>query len=227
MIVDTQNYNPKTKLDSGLFESNKEFTNCTFEAIKFKDFDFEEINFENCTFEECTFYACDFENIHFNKCKMKNNDFNFVKTLDVKFNKCDLSNSSFKNSRLNELSFESCKMTGLSFMDNKTTIGKITFKDCILTLSNIVGISFKNQTLENLDFTESDICDCDFSNSIFNDCRLEKVRFKGTNSFKNADLRGCAMGEDITYPDLVSFQGAFISKDQASGILRSMDIKVL
>lgn len=226
-MIKEQNFTHDTELLDDIFESNKEFSDCIFEEIKFQKFELEEISFKNCIFKECDFYSCDFEDVKFENCKMKGSNFNLIKTLDVKFNKCDLSNSNFKNSRLNELTFQDCKMTGINFTDNKTTIGEIMFKDCVLTLSNIVGISFKKQTLENLDFTESDICDCDFSNSIFENCRLEKVRFKGTNSFKNADLRGCAMGENITYPDLASFQGAFISKDQASGILRSMDIKVL
>ena len=83
-------------------------------------------------------------------------------------------------------------------------------------------------TLKGINLSDAEICNCDFTEVVFEDCSLGGAQFKGSNSFRYSDLRGCEIG-NLQYKnnEVSNFKGAFVSKSQASDILSGLDIKVL
>lgn len=82
--------------------------------------------------------------------------------------------------------------------------------------------------MKGVNLSNSEICNCDFTEVVFEDCSLRGAKFRGSNSFRYSDLRGCDIG-NLQYRDneISNFKGAFVSSNQASDILSGLDIKVL
>lgn len=212
-------------LNSGNLD--KIFKDGNFTNINISDTKFENCEFEDCSFDESKFLDCEFSNCSFKKTSMQKCEFSGTVLNNCEFSTCNLSNidfvnSSLLNAKMFNVKFTDCKMIGANFLKVKSD--KVEFKNCLLRMAYFFGFNLKKQILIGLDFTEADICDCNFEGAIFEEnCSFRKVNFKGSNNFKNTDLRGCDIGN--VSPDKI--QGGFISKSQATEILSKLDIKVI
>ncbi|MDD2840120.1 MAG: pentapeptide repeat-containing protein [Rickettsiales bacterium] len=205
---------------------NTKFIEKDFSNIDINDAKFENCEFENCNFDNSKLIDCEFNNCSFKKISMQKCEFAGTIINNCNFSTCNLSNIDFSSSNINakmfNIKFIDCKMVGANFLKLKSS--KVEFKNCLLRMVYFFGFNLKKQVLDGLDFTEADICDCNFEEAVFEEnCSFRKVNFKGSNNFKNADLRGCDIGN--VSPDKI--QGAFISKSQATELLSKLDIKVI
>jgi fluoroquinolone resistance protein len=164
--------------------------------------------YELCVFENCQFKDCDFTKIKFIECE---------------FFGCDLSLANLTDAAFRDVRFTNCKMLGLHF-ENLNTLGLvISFDQCVLSHSSFYQIKLKNTqfkqcTLHECDFTESDLTSaafhqCDLKNAQFVDSILEKCDFRTANNFS-------------IDPRYNKVKGARFSRIELAGLLDAFQIVI-
>jgi fluoroquinolone resistance protein len=93
-----------------------------------------------------------------------------------------------------DTAFQSCKFIGLSF--KFVNFQNCTFKNCDFSESrfDFVGFSncsFSESKLSFLDFSNTSVQNCDFANSVAENCVFQKLKGGSKNERKNFDLRSC------------------------------------
>ena len=84
-------------------------------------------------------------------------------------------------------------------------------------LASIAHKSLRKQRLVGVDFSEADLSGCDFTQAVFEDCRIENPIVSPETSFAGADLRGARLSN--VRLDIARATGAVISRSEASGFL--------
>ena len=84
-------------------------------------------------------------------------------------------------------------------------------------LASIAHKSLRKQRLVGVDFSEADLSGCDFTQAVFEDCRIENPIVSPETSFAGADLRGARLSN--VRLDIARATGAVISRSGASGFL--------
>ncbi len=135
-------------------------------------------DYEDCRFVNCSFSAADLSEINFVACA---------------FEGCDLSLAKTKNTAFREVTFRDCKLLGLHFDDCHDILFSVDFSGCQLNLSSFYqrimrNTNFKSCSLQEVDFTESDLTgsvfeNCDFGGAIFENNLLEKTDFRTSYNF--------------------------------------------
>ena len=170
------------------------------------DTDLSTLYFRGCLFENCRFVNCDF-----NKC-----DFS-----DAVFRKCDFSNSTFNKCYFNRCEFISSKGTGMAVIGS--TLLNTVFSDMLMPYANFDTDRFDKVLIENSDFGEGNLSQCQISNF-----HLEQVNLKRTSFFKTplkgVDLRSCTIESLVLSEGLSELFGARISAYQAADIVKLMGI---
>ncbi|WP_051609571.1 pentapeptide repeat-containing protein [Terasakiella pusilla] len=199
------------------------FKDCTFEGMVCRDVEAGTVRFENGIFRETELKGCQLDNSHWYKCKAHGLDMSYSSVMDATFEGCDLSSSAWVGAQLTQTQFMHCKLLGASFLKSKAL--DLTFSHCILAMANLQGISFRKQHVCGLDFSDADLGGCDFTESVFEDCRLRNANIRGAK-FSGADLRSCDLG-GLELKDASLLKGAIISKNQASDLLQAYGLQVL
>ena len=130
-------------------------------------------DYEYCTFINCDLSSMDLPGLHFTECE---------------FNGCNKSMAKLAKTTFNEVKFIGCKLVALHFEDYNEFLFSVAFDHCQLTLSSfykrkLKNTTFKNSTLQEVDFTESDLSGYvfdhgDLAKATFENTILEKVDFR-------------------------------------------------
>jgi uncharacterized protein YjbI with pentapeptide repeats len=180
-------------IDNQEFNQLKELKEAEYELCQFTSCNFNEFNLTGYSFLECEFIDC---------------DLSLVK----------LDNASFKDVR-----FTNCKLLGVRFEDCNPFLFKVYFENCLLNMASfykmkLMGQIFKNCSLHECDFSESDI-----SKGYFTGSDLSGAVFDNTN------LSGAVFLDARNYsihPMHNNIKKAHFSKDSLIGLLDFADIKV-
>ncbi|WP_394973962.1 pentapeptide repeat-containing protein [uncultured Croceitalea sp.] len=164
--------------------------------------------YEECTFERCKFQNGFLDNQHFMECE---------------FLACDLSNTNIKHSIFNTITFRECKLLGLRFEDLNDSLLSFQFHNCQMDFASFFQLKIKNTVFKDCTLLETDFTETDLTGAIFSGSNLEKAIFDGTILDKTN------FGEAhnfIINPERNSLKKAKFSKHGLLGLLKKYDIVV-
>ncbi|MCY1379276.1 Pentapeptide repeats (9 copies) [compost metagenome] len=101
----------------------------------------------------------------------------------------------------------------------------VVFKDSLLVDAHLRGLSFRKQTLAQLDLSEADLSGCDFRETIFEGGSLRNAHLKLAR-FEGADLRDVDLG-GLRLANAAPFKGATISHRQAAALVEELGLRVV
>jgi len=165
----------------------------------------------------------DYENCVFINCDLSNANLSERVFLDCVFNTCNLSSANLVKTAFKNVKFKDCKLLGLHFENCDNFLFEVDFESCFLNLSSFYKLKlkktrFKNSTLSEVDFTETDL-----TSSLFDNCDLTGARFERT-ILEKADLRNsCNYSID---PELNKIKKAKFSIHGIVGLLDKYDIEI-
>jgi uncharacterized protein YjbI with pentapeptide repeats len=124
---------------------------------------------------------------------------------------------------LRDIKFYDCKLVGLQFQQCNDFLFSVAFENCVLNLASFYKLkikktTFKNSSLQEVDFTETDLTQslidtCDLSRALFENTILEKVDFR--TSFNYA-----------IDPEKNKIKKAKFSLNSVIGLLDKYDIEI-
>jgi fluoroquinolone resistance protein len=189
-------------------------TETYIEGKTFEKYDFtaDKINgeeFENCTFINCNFADADLSNIIFADCI---------------FLGCNLSLAKLSRTAFRNVNLKDCKLLGLRFDLCNEFLFEITADNCNLNMSSFFKLkikktNFKNSTLHEADFTETDLTE-----AVFDNCDLKRATFERT-ILEKTDFR-TAYNYSFD-PDLNRIKKAKFSASGIVGLLDKYDIEIV
>ena len=150
--------------------------------------------------------------------------FEAANLLEAQFHRCDLNNTDWTRATLASARFAEVKLTGAQFREAQT-LG-LGFHDSLLVGADLRGISFRKQTIEQLDLSDADVSGCDFRDAIFEGGSLRDAHLKNTR-FDGADLRAADLGGLRITALAQFFKGAILSTDQAAALVSGLGIRVV
>lgn len=185
---------------------------------------FEDIIFEKKDFTVPPIQKGEYENCFFNGCIFSNTDLSGITFTECTFNGCNLSLAKLTNTGMRDIRFIDCKLLGLHFEDCSDFLFAVQFDKCILNLSSffkqkLKKTIFKNCSLHEVDFTESDC-----SNAIFDHCDFIGAKFEKTN-LEKADLI-TSFNYSID-PENNRIKKAKFSIEGIAGLLDKYDIEII
>ncbi len=130
------------------------------------------MEFQNEYFESQIFKDIDLSDVSF-----KNSKF-----IDCAFENCNLSNVDLDNTRFQDIKFKNCKVLGLDLSKCNDFILSFGFEDSFISLS-----VFSYLNLENTNFSNCQIYDCDFVSTNLTKTNFENSDLKNSH-FQNANL---------------------------------------
>lgn len=164
--------------------------------------------YENCKFINCNFAEANLSKITFIDCLLDN---------------CNLSAANINGTAFQETQFVNCKMMGLRFEDCNQFLFTVSFTGCLLNLCTFYKMKIKNTrfvncSLQEVDFTETDLTaaeldNCNLLHAVFDNSILEK-----------ADLR-TAINFSID-PERNKLKKAKFSAATLSGLLDKYDLTI-
>lgn len=180
----------------------------TFENVDFTQSNPLSGDYENCVFLNCNFSEADLSKINFNDCK---------------FTGCNLSMAKLTQSAFRDVQFMDCKLLGLHFENCNPFLFSACFDNCLLNLSSFYRLKikktrFKNSTLHEVDFTETDL-----NSAIFENCDMSHATFENT-ILEKADLRS-SYNYSID-PEMNQIKKAKFSLQGVIGLLDKYDIEI-
>lgn len=184
---------------------------------------FEEQKFDRINFTETEFPSGDYENCIFVDCVFSNTDLSGQNFTDCTFIRCNFSLARTVKTALRNIRFKECKLLGLHFETCSTFLFSSDFEDCLLNLSSfyqmhIKKTRFKNCSLQEVDFTETDLTGslfeaCDLTGAMFEHTLLEKVDFRTSHNF-------------IIDPEVNRIKKAMFSMTGLPGLLNKYHIEI-
>jgi Uncharacterized low-complexity proteins len=173
---------------------------------------------DGAEYDECVFDRCTFSGSSFTHCRF----------LSCRFVRCDLSNLTVTATRFRDARFESTKLIGVDWtkadaMAEPHTNTSLSFTDCVLDLSNFVGLNLRAATFERCHAIETDFAEADLRDAVFRRTDLSGARFHNSN-LERADFRD-ALNYTID-PRANKMRGARFNLPEAVALLRGLDVVV-
>jgi len=165
------------------------------------------------TYENCAFINCDLSYGHLSG----------IVFITCRFEGCNLSLVHLSDTGLQGIHFKECKLSGADFSKSRDFLFEVSFENCILDNAIFYkkknkGAKFKDCSMVETDFTETDLTDAQFNN-----CNLSRAFFSRT-ILKNADLR---TSYNFTIdPDSNVLKKARFSVHGLPGLLAKYDIRI-
>jgi fluoroquinolone resistance protein len=182
---------------------------------------FEDEQFDTVDFTIHPFVKGEYENCRFTNCNFANLDLSNVRFVECEFTGCNVSMTKLPGATLNTVKFRESKIIGINFENCNEFLFSVEFENCIMNFSSFYKrvmkkTRFKDCTLHEVDFTDTDL-----SGSSFLKCDFFKAKFENTN-LEKADLR-----TSFNYaldPDLNKIKKAKFSSEGLPGLLHKYDI---
>jgi fluoroquinolone resistance protein len=152
------------------------------EHQEFNNLDLKQSSLSQVEFNKCSFTRCNFSQSTLIECRF----------YDCTFRACDLSLVKLNGSYVRDSKFISCKLVGINWLEASKQFSA-DFEDCMLNLSSFFGMNLKRRKIKGcvaneVDFSESNMteCDCsntDFAKSTFSQTNLTKANFSGAKNY--------------------------------------------
>ncbi|MEP0366297.1 MAG: pentapeptide repeat-containing protein [Cyclobacteriaceae bacterium] len=184
---------------------------------------FDEEHFKSQDFSTNPLVKGEYEGCVFLGCKFTRGNLTDVNFIDCEFVDCDLSNVKLSNTAFKNVSFKSCKMLGLHFEDCNKFLLEMRFENCTLDLSSFYQLSLKSTVFKNCSLQEVDFTESDFSRGQLINCDLASAVFDRTN-LQSADLSS-ATNFNID-PENNNIKKAKFALGELQGLLNKYDILV-
>ena len=127
------------------------------------------------------------------------------------------------NTVFNNVKFKNSKMLGLHFEDCNQFLLTVSFEDCNLNLSSFYKVNLKRTVFRNTSLNEVDFTESDLSNASFDNCNLLLATFVNA-VLEKADLR-TAFNYSID-PEINKIKKARFSTNGIAGLLNKYDIVI-
>lgn len=213
-------------LTRALRESGDEptFERCQFDGEDLSNIDFRAARFAQCTIGQTRFEHSDLSRTRWIGCRGAAASFRYANAGDARFIRSDLNNTDWTGAKLASTVFTEVKLTGARFIDTRA-LG-LSFHDSLLVGATLRGLSFRKQTLEQLNFSDADLADCDFRDAVFEGGSLGNVRLLNTR-FDGADLRSVDLSGLRLSDVLQHLKGTILSVDQAVMLIGDCGVRVM
>ena len=185
------------------------FEEKNFEKTDFSKNALPQGNYENCTFRNCIFAKADLMQINFSDCV---------------FSDCDLSLAKIAHTAFKNVAFKDCKLLGLNFEHCNDFLFSVNFDRCNLNFSTLYKLKLKNTMFKNCSLQETDFSETDLTAAVFDNCDLLKAVFDNT-ILEKADL-STAYNYAID-PEKNRLKNAKFSRDGLHGLLWRYGIEVV
>ncbi len=172
------------ELDEGAIISSKEFTGCEF---------------RHCRLSHLSLIQCRFENCRF-------------------FN-CDLSLTNLNQSSFQDVEFTECKLLGINWVLGSSLFFSASFLKSYLDNSaftgmSLVGTSFCDCRMREVDFAEADLGRADFSGSdlggsLFFNTNLSKADFRSASSYAFDPQQNIVKKARFSIPEVIGLLKPF------------------
>lgn len=135
------------------------FKGCTFDGVDFISWNGHGVRFEDCTFKNCS---------------IQDSNFTFVSMRN-----CELAGLEIMNSNVRGWGLLGCKVQ--SFKAEFSNLAVFHFRDCTIECTSFYGINFalsrfNNVHLNSVDFTETNLKDCEFTDVTSVDVKLPEFQ---------------------------------------------------
>ena len=199
----------------GLSADSLDMTDCSLQDADFSHLDCDELRISHCDLRRARFRHADIVESHFTDSNCASAKFQNAKMNLSRLTGCDFSLCSFEGASLFGADLTGSRFRAVTF--GKTNIDGATIDRVSFVLASIAHKSLRKQRLIGVDFSEADLSGSDFTQAVFEDCRLESPIVSPETSFAGADLRGARLSN--LRLDIVRATGAVISRSGASGFL--------
>ncbi len=175
----------------------------------------------------CTMIHLDLKGVEltgskFVDCNFSHSDLTDAKLNDCELTRCDLSSVKVAGANFFSTLFRECKLMGVSFTVH-TNITSCVFEKCHLEYTswrgmNLTGMDFSHTLLKGSDFGATNLARVNFTNSDLLECDWDYAKFNQT------DVRGAKLDTLSLKKDL---HGLIISLTQLKGLAENEGITVL
>jgi fluoroquinolone resistance protein len=149
-------------------------------------------DFTNLNLQQSLISRAEFQSCSFNKCNLSRSTLSECRFYDCTFLACDFSLIKPSGSQFRNSSFSGSKLVGINWLEGSKQFST-DFEDCLMNLSSFFGMNLKKRKLKNciaheVDFSESNMTDCnctgsDFAQSIFAKTNLTKADFSNATNY--------------------------------------------
>ena len=164
---------PNPQGDVNPFKAQAEFSQQTFQKVKF-----EGARLASKEFDECVFTHCSFRESTFLECKFS----------DCTFQDCDLGLVRFEGTAFSDVKFERSKVIGVNWTlaawSRFQSESPISFVDCVVDFSAFIGLTLRKMVIRKCRAQEVEFSDADLTSANFSGTDLAKSRFSHTNLTK-------------------------------------------
>ena len=184
---------------------------------------FEDEQFDSVDFTARLFVKGEYENCRFINCNFSNVDLSKAQFIQCEFTGCNISMTKITGTTLNTVKFKESKIIGINFETCNDFLFSVEFDNCIMNFSSFYKRVMKKTLFKDCTLHEVDFTDTDLSGSSFIKCDFHKAKFENTN-LEKSDLRS-----SFNYaldPDLNKIKKAKFSIEGAVGLLAKYDISI-
>ncbi|MFI1018991.1 pentapeptide repeat-containing protein [Streptomyces sp. NPDC020965] len=199
------------------------FQRCTFDGSDLSGADLRGASFIGCSLNHSVIRRADLERTIWRGGTAPFCDFTDADVTDAEFDGMDLSNTCWRGTLLAATVFTGCRLVGARLQHSRG-VG-YGFSRCNLMLADLSGLSLRRRELVGLRMTEANLAGVDFTEATFTECQLLGAELRAA-TFTDADLRGADLGK-LSLRECVNLRGAFISVDQASGLLAGLGLRIM
>lgn len=137
-----------------------------FNGVDFNQKSAKGTDFENCQFLNCSFASADLTDTCFSECE---------------FDACDLSSAKITNTAFKDVSFCDCKLLGLKFESCNKFLLEFRFEGCQIDYTTFYQLKLPKTEFKNCSLKEADFTETDFSGSRFKIATLAEQYLKMLN----------------------------------------------
>lgn len=175
-----------------------------------------------CTMNNLDLKGVELTGSKFIDCNFSHSDLTDAKLNDCELVRCDLSNVKVAGANFFSTAFRECKLMGVSFTVH-TNITSCVFEKCHLEYSswrgmNLTGMDLSHTLLKGSDFGAANLTRVNFTNSDLSECEWDYAKFNQT------DVRGAKLDGMNLHKDL---HGLIVSTTQLKGLASNSGILVL
>ncbi|CAM3637621.1 pentapeptide repeat-containing protein [Paracidovorax anthurii] len=190
-----------------------------FERCRFEGVDMSHLTLAGCIFSEChlqdaNLVACDLGASRWFHCDAARADFRSARADAAEFQACNLGNTRWQNAVIDDARFIESKLTGAHFGNVKGS--GVVFNRSQLFAAHLRGMGFRKARIEEVNFAEADLSQCDFRQAVFVGGSLRDARVDNAD-FSLADL-GATEISGLPLWNNPKFRKARISLAQAAAL---------
>lgn len=178
--------------------------------------------YRQCSMNNLDLIGIELTGSKFTDCNFSYSDLTDVKLNDCELESCDLTNVKIAGANFFSTAFKNCKLLGVNFSVH-TNITSCVFKKCYLEYTswrgmNLTGMDLSDSLLKGSDFGACNLARVNFTNSDLLECEWDYTKFNHT------DVRGAKIDTLSLKKDI---HGLIVTLTQLKGMAEKDGIIVL